>query len=66
VTRILIAEDEVRIVSFLQTFHATTNPVRLIEIDTAANTATTHIYAPQTNTHYPQYDASFSGLDYVD
>lgn len=55
-----------RIVSMLQTFHATTNPVRLIEIDTVANTATTHIYAPQTNTHYPQYDASFDGLDYVD
>ena len=55
-----------RIVSFLQTFHATTNPVRLIEIDTAAGTASTHIYAPQTNTHYPQYDASFDGLDFVD
>lgn len=55
-----------RIASFMQTFHSTTtNPVRIVEIDTAANTAATHIYAPHDDTHYPQYDATVSGMDYV-
>lgn len=55
-----------KIASFMQTFHSnTTNPVRLVEIDTAANTAVTHIYAPQTDTHYPEYDKTVGGMDYV-
>jgi hypothetical protein len=54
-----------KIASFLQSFHATTNPVRLVEIDTAANSARTWIYAPQTNQSYPEYDRVVNGLNYV-
>ncbi len=55
-----------RIVSFLQALHSSTNPVRIVEIDTAAGEATTWIYAPGTQTQYPQYDAVVNGLDFVD
>lgn len=54
-----------RIASFLQSFHSSTNPVRVVEIDTAANNAITWIYAPATNTEYPQYDRAVTGLDFV-
>ena len=54
-----------KIASFLQAFHSTTNPVRIVEIDTATNNATTWIYAPHTDTHYPQYDRVVTGLDFV-
>jgi hypothetical protein len=54
-----------KIASFLQCFHASTNPVRLVEIDTASNQAKTWIYAPQSNTSYPQYDRVVSDLSYV-
>ncbi|MET1006287.1 MAG: metallophosphoesterase [Propionibacteriaceae bacterium] len=39
-----------KIVSYLQTFHSnTTNPVRLMEIDTAKGTVSSRVYAPKTN-----------------
>ncbi|MGC4879296.1 carbohydrate-binding domain-containing protein [Micromonospora sp. DT43] len=52
-----------KIYSFLQTFHSnTTNPVRLVEIDTAANSVRTWIHAPYTNQSFPEYDRSFTGI----
>lgn len=53
-----------KILSFLQAFHNTTNPVRLVEIDTAADTVTSRIYAPYTNTSYPEYSTSTTGMDF--
>lgn len=54
-----------KIVSMLQTFHSPTNPVRLVEIDTAAGTMTSRIYAPGTNTEYPQFSTSTSGIAFA-
>lgn len=53
-----------KIVSFLQAFHSITNPVRIIEIDTAADTVSSQVYAPATDTQYPQYSTSASGVDF--
>lgn len=55
-----------KIVSFLQSMHSQTNPVRIVEVDTAADEATTWIYAPGTQTQFPEYDAVVSGLDLID
>ncbi|WP_309232045.1 carbohydrate-binding domain-containing protein [Micromonospora tarensis] len=55
-----------KIYSFLQTFHSnTTNPVRLVEVDTAANSLRTWIYAPYTNQSFTEYDRSFTGVGVV-
>ncbi|WP_329100524.1 metallophosphoesterase [Micromonospora sp. NBC_01699] len=55
-----------KIYTFLQTFHSnTTNPVRLVEIDTAANSVRTWVYGPYTNQSFTEYDRSFSGLALV-
>ena len=51
--------------SFLQAFHSTSNPVRLFTVDPVAGTATTRIYAPFTNTSYPEFDLSLSNLVFV-
>lgn len=55
-----------KILSLLQHFHSTTNPVRLVEIDTAAGTVTSRVYAPFTDTSYPDYSTSTSGLTFVE
>jgi len=40
-------------VAYLQSFHdKATNPVRILRIDTANNTATSYIYAPKTNQYW--------------
>ncbi|WP_327040968.1 metallophosphoesterase [Micromonospora ureilytica] len=55
-----------KIYTFLQTFHSnTTNPVRLVEVDTAANSLRTWIYAPYNNQSFTEYDRSFTGLGVV-
>jgi hypothetical protein len=55
-----------RIYSFLQCLHdESTNPVRLVEIDTAANTVSTKIYAPYTNTSYPDYGRRLTNVSWV-
>ncbi|MFI6763288.1 carbohydrate-binding domain-containing protein [Micromonospora sp. NPDC050417] len=55
-----------KIYTFLQTFHSnTTNPVRLVEIDTAANSLRTWIYAPYNNQSFTEYDRSFTGIGVV-
>lgn len=54
-----------KIVSLLQTFHSTTNPVRLVEVETAQGTITSRVYAPYTDTSYSGYSTSASGLSFV-
>ncbi|MFC4587396.1 carbohydrate-binding domain-containing protein [Sphaerisporangium corydalis] len=55
-----------KIYSFLQTFHSnTTNPVRLVEIDTQAGSVRTWIYGPYTNQSFTEYDRSFTGIGLV-
>ncbi len=52
--------------AYLQTFHsATTNPVRIVEIDTDANTATSYICAPFTNECFDQYWSQDVNMKYV-
>jgi hypothetical protein len=52
-----------KILSLLQTYHSpNTNPVRLVEIDTAAGTITSRVYAPLTNTTYASDATSTSGM----
>lgn len=55
-----------RIASFLQAFHSNTNPVRIVEIDTAEGSLATYVHAPGTGTDYPQYDTVVTGMDFVD
>jgi 3',5'-cyclic AMP phosphodiesterase CpdA len=55
-----------RIYSFLGAFHdEETNPVRLIEVDTAMNTVASRVYAPYTGTRYPQFNTSVAGVSWV-
>lgn len=54
-----------KIVSLLQAFHSSTNPVRIVEIDTAAGAVTSKVYAPLTDTDYPAYSTSTSGMEFV-
>ncbi len=55
-----------KIYSFRQCLHdESTNPVRLVEIDTAANTVYTKIYVPWTNTSYAQYDTRLTGVNWI-
>jgi hypothetical protein len=52
-----------KIVSYLQTFHSrTTNPVRLVEVNTASGTISTRIYAPRDRATYPEYADGESGM----
>lgn len=52
--------------TFLNCFHdETTNPVRLVEIDTATNRVSTRVHAPYTNTTFTQYTYSASGLSWT-
>jgi len=54
-----------KIVSHLTSYHSWTNPVRIVEIDTAAGTATSSVYAPYTNTAFPTDSTSASGLGFI-
>ena len=45
--------------------HTRLAPVRIVEIDTAANSLSTLIYSPANNVDYPQYSRSESGMNYV-
>ena len=54
------------VASFLGTFHsATTNPVRVVDIDTASNSVSTRFYAPFTQTEFPEYGRTVFGLAWV-
>ncbi|MBB5867945.1 hypothetical protein F4553_001324 [Allocatelliglobosispora scoriae] len=55
-----------KIYTFLQTFHSnTTNPVRLVEVDTAANSLHTWIYGPYNNQTFTEYDKVVTGIGFV-
>ena len=54
-----------KIVSILTAYHSTTNPTRILSIDTAKGTASSTVYAPGTNTSYPSDATSTSGLSFV-
>jgi hypothetical protein len=54
-----------KVLSLLQTYHSTTNPVRIVEIDTVAGSVTSTVYAPLTDTHYPAHRTSTSGMSFV-
>ncbi len=55
-----------KVVSMLQCFHSdTTNPVRLIEIDTRAGSMKTWVYAPLTKQSMKQFDSTTTGLKFV-
>lgn len=53
-------------VAYLQTFHSPiTNPVRIVQIDTDANTATRYIYAPNTGEAWNQYRSLDSNMKFI-
>ena len=55
-----------KIVSYLQGLETwTTNPVRLVEIDTAAGTIATRLYAPRDGQTYPPFANRQSGMTWV-
>ena len=55
------------IASFVSTWHsATTNPIQIIEIDTASNAVSTRFYAPFTQTSFPEYSRTVFGMGWVE
>ena len=51
--------------SFLQTFHSnTTNPVRLVTVDTRKGSLETSIHGPYTGETFAEYDVDLSGIDW--
>lgn len=55
-----------KIYSFLTSFHSnTTNPTRLVEVDTEADSLRTWIYAPWTDVTSNQYSRSVEDVDWV-
>lgn len=54
-----------KILSVLQTFHSPANPVRIMQIDTAAGSVTSTVYAPETDESYTQYATSTSGIRFI-
>jgi hypothetical protein len=54
------------VASFLGCFHSgTTNPLQVIEIDTASNSVSTRYYAPQTGTEYPEFSRTIYGMSWI-
>jgi calcineurin-like phosphoesterase family protein len=52
--------------SFLQTFHdRTTNPLRLVTVDTQRNTLTTQVYAPFTDQGWPAWATTATDVTWV-
>jgi hypothetical protein len=50
----------------LNTYHdSSSNPTRLVEVDTAANTITTRVYAPLTNTERPDGVKAYGDVNWV-
>lgn len=54
-----------KIVSMLQCYHSWTNPVRLVEIDTAAGSVTSKVYAPAANLDFSGDATSTGGMTFV-
>lgn len=53
------------IVSMLQCFHSTTNPVRIVSVHADTGTLYTSVYSPATSTSKKQYNATVKGLKFV-
>jgi hypothetical protein len=54
------------ITSLLLTMHDNrTNPLRMVQINTAQNSLKTWVYSPYTNTNYPSYTRQFNRLSWV-
>ncbi|SDV04447.1 3',5'-cyclic AMP phosphodiesterase CpdA [Microlunatus sagamiharensis] len=65
-TRTDVTSKGTTVASMLQCFHSmTTNPVRLVQIDTKAGTMKTWVYAPYTNESWKQFDETTKGLKFV-
>lgn len=55
-----------KVYSFLTTFHeGSTNPVRMLTVDTAKGTISSTIYAPLTHQTWTTYDQTITGVDFV-
>jgi hypothetical protein len=55
-----------KIISYNQTFHSnTTNPVRLVEVDTSKGTVTSKVHGPATGEIFSAYTTSHTGMKYV-
>lgn len=55
-----------KIYSFLTTMHdATSNPVRMIEVDPKAGTLKTKIYGPYTDKTWTEYSETIKGVEFV-
>ena len=55
-----------KIYSYLGAFHSdTTNPVRLVSVDTASGTVKTWIYCPDTDETWSQYTVTDTGVSFV-
>ena len=55
-----------KIISYNQTFHSnTTNPVRLVEVDTSKGTVTSKVHGPATGEIFRAYTTSHTGMKYV-
>ncbi len=64
-SRVDTGKDGNKVHSFLTTFHSqTSNPVRLFEIDTEADTLTTWIYGPYTDQTWGQYSETLD-VDWI-
>lgn len=64
--RVDTADNGNSVAAFLSAFHSrTTNPIQIVEIDTAAGSVSTRFYAPQTRTEYPQYNRTVFGMSWV-
>ena len=64
-SRVDVGANGNKIVSFLECFHSSTyNHIRLLEIDTAADTVSTEIYSPINNRTFSQYAGTFDGMTF--
>ncbi len=63
-SRVDVGRHGNRIVSFLGTFHSrSSNPVRLVEIDTAAGTVDSQFVSPIDGRSWSRYDTRVTGMD---
>jgi hypothetical protein len=64
--RVYTGKNGNKIYSFLTTIHSTTtNPVRLLTVNTATGTLKTWIYAPFTNETYSAHTKTITGVSLV-
>ncbi len=54
-----------KIVSLLGCFHASTNPVKILNIDVNKGEISGYVYVPFDNARWSQYDFAVSGLEFI-